>query len=487
MQALRLQQRFLPGNALVHCGQRWFRGRQVWRRNCMAESQGTSAPIENTQELVDHLAAGAKPKETWRIGTEHEKFGFRRSDLSPMPYEGPQGIGTMLKGLQRFGWAPVYEGENVIALQMGDQSITLEPGGQLELSGGLLKDLHETCNEVGAHISQVKEVAVEMDVAFAGFGFHPSATLDQCPVMPKGRYGIMRRYMPTKGSLGLNMMFRTATVQVNLDFSSEDDMVRKFRVALALQPVCTALFANSPFTEGKPNGFLSFRSQVWTDTDPDRCGILPFVFEDGMGFERYANYVLDVPMYFVHRGNEYIDASGQSFRDFLAGKLPALPGEKPILSDWEDHLTTVFPEVRLKTFLEMRGADGGPNSRLCAMPAMWVGLLYDSTCLDAAWDLVTDWTPEEHTFLRENVPVTGLRTEFRGQPLSELAKTVIGLAHDGLSRRAILDFEGHDETSFLNPLKDMLEGGQTLAEEALEAYRGRWHESVAPMFEEYAY
>lgn len=458
----------------------------VWRPDCMTDPKG-AAPIESKAELVDFIASGSKPKDAWRMGTEHEKFGFRISDRSPMPYEGPHGIGKMLDGLRRFGWQPVREGENIIALTMDDQSITLEPGGQLELSGGLLENLHQTCNEVGTHINQVKEVAAEMGVAFAGFGFHPEALLEDIPIMPKGRYGIMRRYMPTRGSLGLNMMFRTATVQVNLDFSSEADMVKKFRVALALQPICTALFANSPFTEGKPNGFLSYRSHIWTDTDPDRCGIIPFVFEDGMGFERYADWVLDAPMYFVHRGEDYLDASGQSFRDFLDGKLPALPGEKPLISDWEDHLTTVFPEVRLKRFLEMRGADGGPNNRLCAMPAMWVGLLYEQGPLDAAWDLVKDWTPEEHAQLRENVPVRALQTDFRGQPLSVIAGQVIGLAREGLSKRAVLDFEGQDETSFLNPLQEMIETGKTAADDSLDAYNGRWNKSVTPMFEEQAY
>ena len=349
-----------------------------------APPKSSGEPVTSKRQLVEWLAAGSKPRDRWRIGTEHEKFGFRLKDLRPLPYDGPDGIRALLEGLKRFGWEAVEENGKPIALTQDNCNVTLEPGGQFELSGAPVRTIHETCAEVHTHLRQVKQVSAELGTGMLGLGFQPKWARDDIPWMPKARYKIMRDYMPKKGKLGLDMMLRTCTVQVNLDFASEADMVRKFRVSLALQPIATALFANSPFTEGRPNGFLSYRSHVWTDTDPDRCGILPFVFEPGMGFERYVDYLLDVPMYFVYREGQYIDASGQSFRDFLQGRLPALPGEIPTVGDWSDHATTVFPEVRLKRFLEMRGADGGPWKRLCALPALWVGLLYDADALAAA-------------------------------------------------------------------------------------------------------
>ena len=450
-------------------------------------SPANAEPVTETRQLVEYLAAGCKPRERWRIGTEHEKFGYRIDDLSPVPYDGERGIGAMLEGLTRFGWKPVREGENIIALTMDSQSVTLEPGGQFELSGAPVRTLHETCAEVHDHLDQVKVVAAELGLGFHGLGFRPKSTRDEVHWMPKGRYAIMRRYMPTKGDLGLDMMTRTCTVQVNLDFDSEADMVKKFRVGLAFQPVATALFANSPFVEGKPSGYLSYRSHVWTDTDPDRCGTLPFVFEDGMGFERYVEHVLDVPMYFVYRDGTYIDAAGQSFRDFLAGELPALPGERPRMSDWEDHLTTLFPEVRLKKFLEMRGADGGPWGRLCALPALWVGLLYDAESLDAAWRLVEDWSAQEREAMREAVTRTGLATPFRDTTVRDLALEMLALARSGLARRAIIGGSGRDECHFLDTLDAIAASGRTPAEDLLDAYQGRWKQSVDPLFTEYAY
>ena len=444
-------------------------------------------PVTDKRELVEYLAAACTPREDWRIGTEHEKFGFNLDDLRPLPYGGPQGICAVLEGMERFGWAPVFEGDNVIALTFDGQAVTLEPGGQFELSGAPVANLHQTCAEVHSHLSQVKTVAEELGVAFVGVGFQPKWRREDIAVMPKGRYDIMRAYMPTRGSLGLDMMLRTCTVQVNLDFADEADMVKKMRVGLALQPVATALFANSPFTDGVPNGYLSYRSMVWTDTDPDRCGILPFVFEPGMGFERYVDHVLDVPMYFVHRDGRYIDASGQSFRDFLAGRLPALPGEHPTLSDWEDHMTTLFPEVRLKRFIEMRGADGGPWDIICALPALWVGLIYDQGALDAAWDMVKDWTIEDHQHLRSEVPKRALGTEFRGRAMLDIAREVLTIAREGLARRAILDGSGHDEAHFLAPLDAIAESGQTPAEGLLEAYYGEWEGSVDALFTDCAY
>jgi glutamate--cysteine ligase len=453
-----------------------------------APPKSSGERITGRDQLLTYMAAGCKPRQDWRIGTEHEKFAFTREDLRPLPYDGPRGIRVLLEGLSaQFGWTPVLEGDNPIALVKDSCSITLEPGGQLELSGAPLETIHETCSEVHDHLAQVKTIAEPLGISLIGLGFQPLWARDDIPWMPKDRYRIMRAYMPTKGKLGLDMMLRTCTVQVNLDFESEADMVKKFRVSLALQPVATALFANSPFTEGRPNGFLSYRSHVWTDADPDRCGILPFVFEDGMGFERYIDYALDVPMYFVYRGGRYLDASGLSFRDFLAGRLEILPGELPTTSDWGDHLSTIFPEVRLKTFLEMRGADGGPWKSLCALPALWVGLLYDQQALDAAWDLVADWTPEEHVALREGVPRLALKTPFRGGTVGDLAREVVALSEAGLRRRALPGKGDPDETQYLAPLREISEDGRTRAEDLLAAYEGEWQGRLEPLFRDYAY
>ncbi len=449
--------------------------------------QANQTRIESSTQLAEYIESGCKPKDRWRVGTEHEKFGFSRADKRALPYDGPAGIRAILHGMQRFGWEPVSEGGNVIALKQNGASITLEPGGQFELSGAPLDSIWQTCDEVNTHLEQVEQVSRELGAGFIGLGMTPNMRREDMPIMPKGRYEIMRRYMPKVGSLGLDMMFRTCTVQANLDYSSEADMVKKFRVSLALQPVATALFANSPFTDGKPNGYLSYRSHIWEDTDPDRCGILPFVFEDGMGFERYVDYVLDVPMYFIYRDGRYIDVAGQSFRDFMDGRLPGRPGELPTMDDWEQHMTTVFPEVRLKTFLEMRGADGGPWKRLCALPALWVGLLYDQGVLDAAWDLVKDWSIEDHERLRADVPRLALKAPVPGGTMQDLAKRVLDLAADGLRRRARLDFKGDDESGFLASLRHIAETGRTQADDLLEAYAGKWNGSVLPVFDEYAY
>lgn len=450
-------------------------------------SSTDAARIESHQQLVDDLAAGCKPPEDWRIGTEHEKFGFRLSDLRPPTYEGPQGIRAVLEGLAQFGWTPVLEGEHLIALKKDGASVTLEPAGQLELSGAPLENLHQTCRETAGHLGELKIVSDRLGIGFLGMGFQPRWSREDMPWMPKGRYRIMREYMPRVGGLGLDMMTRTCTVQVNLDFASEADMVKKFRVSLALQPIATALFADSPFREGQPNGFLSYRSHIWTDTDPDRTGMLDFVFDDGFGFERYVDYILDVPMYFVYRKGRYIDAAGLSFRDFLRGELGVLPGERPTFADWNDHLTTAFPEVRLKRYLEMRGADGGPWSRLCALPAFWAGLLYDQTALDAAWDLVRDFSMEERTALRDGVPRQALKLPFRHGSVLELAREALKISAHGLMRRARSNCNGVDERIYLEPLIEIVESGQTAAERKLELFHGAWGGSVDPVFREYAY
>ena len=456
-----------------------------------APAKSNATPVTGKDDLIAWFADGSKPPERWRIGTEHEKLAFTLRDLRPLPHDGgPDGPGVrdLLDRLMAYGWTPVTESGSLIALSCPTGgSVTLEPGGQLELSGAPLETIHQTCAETTNHHLNLKTVCAELGIGLIGLGFNPKWARDDIPWMPKGRYGIMRRYMPTKGALGLDMMLRTCTVQVNLDFSSEADMVRKFRAAIRLQPLATALWANSPFTEGHPNGYLSYRSQIWTDTDPDRCGMLPFVFEDGMGFERYVDYMLDVPMYFVYREGRYIDVAGQSFRDFMAGRLPGLPGERPTIGDWSDHVTTAFPEVRLKTYLEMRGTDGGPWSRICALPAFWVGLLYDSTALDEIEQLTKDWTVAEIAALRDAVPVQALRTPFRDATLREVALDVLRIARGGLARRGRVNSQGRDETCFLDVLFEIAETGRCPAEDHLEAFHGRWNGSVDPLFVEYAY
>ncbi|MEJ5206905.1 glutamate--cysteine ligase [Denitratimonas sp. CY0512] len=461
----------------------------------MQAETSRNEPIHDRRVLTQVLAAGGKPREAWRIGTEHEKFGFHLPvpgqdpalALRPPGYDGERGIGAMLRGLAGLGWQAVEENGVLIALQRDGASVTLEPAGQLELSGAPLENIHETCCETTGHLEEVKAVAEPLGLGFLGMGFQPKWRREDMPWMPKGRYKIMRQYMPKVGTLGLDMMTRTCTVQVNLDFANEADMVKKFRVSLALQPVATALFADSPFTEGRPNGFLSYRSHIWTDTDPDRTGMLDFVFEDGFGYERYVDYLLDVPMYFVQRGSDYIDVAGQSFRDFLDGRLPGLPGELPTLRDWSDHMTTAFPEVRLKTFLEMRGADGGPWNRLCALPAFWVGLLYDDAALDAAWDLVRDFTRAERHALRDGVPRHGFKLPFREATLRELALEALKISRAGLARRARCNPAGEDESLFLDPLFEFALANQTPAERKLDLFHGPWGGSVDPVFEQFAY
>ncbi len=445
--------------------------------------------ITSKAQMVEFLAAGCKPKERWRIGTEHEKFPFLTDSLKPVPYEGERSIRALLEGLkERHGWAPIMEGENIIGL-VDDHggSITLEPGGQFELSGAAVSDLHQTCEEVHDHLSHIRDIGDKLGIGFLGMGFSPAWTLEETPIMPKGRYRIMRAYMARTGRLGRDMMFRSATVQVNLDFASEADMVRKMRVSLALQPLATALFANSPFTEGRANGYQSFRSAIWLDTDPDRTGMLPFVFEEGFGFERYVDYALDVPMYFVYRNGQYLDAAGQSFRDFLAGRLPALPGELPTLLDWENHLSTIFPEVRLKQFLEMRGADGGPWKSLCALPAFWTGLLYDSSSLDAAWDLVKDWSAEQRWQLRTDVPKLALKAQTGGRTLRDVARECLKIARAGLDGRGIIGCRQRSESLFLDALDEIVEFGETQSDVLLGLYRGRWRGDVSHVFRDFAY
>lgn len=451
----------------------------------MSIPQSAGGPIESRDDLVRYLADGCKPRGDWRIGTEHEKFVYCLKTHNPLRYEGVPGIKALLEGMRKFGWEPILEGENIIGLTQNGAAISLEPGGQFELSGAPLKTVHETCAEVNIHQQQVRQVAAEIGAGALGLGYAPTWPLSEVYPMPKGRYEIMKRYMPKVGGYGEEMMFRTCTVQVNLDFASEADMVKKFRVALALQPVATALFANSPFREGKHNGFLSYRAHVWTDVDNDRAGMLPWVFEKGMGFERYVDYVLDVPMYFIYRDGKYIDLAGKSFRDFLAHKIPEVKHIEPQMSDWADHLTTIFPEVRLKKFLEMRGADGGTWRRICGLPALWVGILYDDVALDAAWDMVKDWTTAERQAMRDCVARTAFQTPFRSTTVWELAQRMLEISAEGLKRRAAHDSIGMTEEGFLVPLRELVNRGYTRAEELLQKYRTDWGKDLKQIFTEY--
>ncbi|NCV11131.1 MAG: glutamate--cysteine ligase [Rhodobacteraceae bacterium] len=463
----------------------------------MSIPQSGGGPIERYEQMAEYLASGCKPKEDWRIGTEdwrigteHEKFGFCKDSLLPLPYEGERSIYAVLSALRdRHDWQELHEAGKLIGLTKDGANISLEPGGALELSGAPLETIHETCDEVNVHLKEVKDIADEIGVGFIGLGAAPTWMHEEMPLMPKGRYKLMDAYMGKVGTMGRTMMRRTSTVQVNLDYSSEADMIQKLRVGIALQPVAVALFANSPFFEGKPNGHKSWRSRVWRDTDNARAGMIPFVFDDDFGFERWVEYALDVPMYFVYRDGKYIDALGQSFRDFLDGKLPALPGEKPTLSDWGDHLTTAFPEARIKKYIEMRGADGGPWRRLCALPAFWVGLCYEQDSLDAAWDLVKDWDAETREALRVTASVDGLRAKVGNIDMHELSKSVLDIAHAGLAKRARPGAGGMipDETHFLNALMESVETKKTPADELMDHYNGAWAGDLNRIFAEFSY
>lgn len=456
----------------------------------MSIPQSGGGPIERHEQLASYLADGCKPKAKWRIGTEHEKFGYCKDTHQPLPYAGERSIQAVLEGLRDgHGWAPVTEGGHLIGLEKDGANVSLEPGGQLELSGAPLETIHETCDEVNAHLADVKDIADKIGVGFIGLGAAPEWSHAQVPMMPKGRYKLMDAYMPKVGTMGHTMMRRTCTVQVNLDFASEADMVQKMRVAIALQPVATALFANSPFLDGKPNGHKSWRARVWRDLDAARTGTVPFVFDDGFGFEAWAEYALDVPMYFVYRDGHYVDAMGQSFRDFMNGTLPALPGETPTLSDWADHLTTIFTEARVKQFIEMRGADGGPWRRLCALPALWVGLMYDQGALDAAWDLVKGWDTATRDAMRVAASVEGLQAKVGDISMLDLAREVVTLSEAGLKARASPGAGGlvPDETHFLNALKESLETGKVPADELLERYHGDWNGDLSRIYDEYSY
>ena len=450
---------------------------------------GTAQPVTDRAQLIEWFAERGKPKSAWRIGTEHEKFLFRKDSFKPVAYEGGQGVGELLRLLEeQYDMQPIIEKGLIIGLKSDDGgSITLEPGGQLELSGAPLESLHETCAETGAHLRQMREITQQLELCMLGVGFQPLWQRRDISWMPKGRYKIMREYMPKRGQLGLDMMLRSCTVQVNLDYEDERDMVRKFRTSLALQPIATALFANSPFKDGQPSGQKSTRAEAWTDTDPDRCGVPGFVFDDDFGYARWVDYILDVPMYFLHRGEDYLDVSGLSFRDFMAGSLPGFEGQFPSMADFEDHVTTAFPEVRLKGYLEMRGADGGSWGNICALPALWVGLLYDDGALDAAESLIKGITASDVEAARMAVAKDGLQAEMAGRSVHKIAHEVLEIAEAGLKSRKLLDSKGEDERKYLAPLQEIVKSGKTYADEMLDKYYSAWDEDITHIFKEYHY
>lgn len=450
---------------------------------------GTAQPVTDRAQLIEWFAERGKPKSAWRIGTEHEKFLFRKDSFKPVAYEGGQGVGELLRLLEeQYDMQPIIEKGLIIGLKSDDGgSITLEPGGQLELSGAPLESLHETCAETGAHLRQMREITQQLELCMLGVGFQPLWQRRDISWMPKGRYKIMREYMPKRGQLGLDMMLRSCTVQVNLDYEDERDMVRKFRTSLALQPIATALFANSPFKDGQPSGLKSTRAEAWTDTDPDRCGVPGFVFDDDFGYSRWVDYILDVPMYFLHRGEDYLDVSGLSFRDFMAGSLPGFEGQFPSMADFEDHVTTAFPEVRLKGYLEMRGADGGSWGNICALPALWVGLLYDDGALDAAESLIKGITASDVEAARMAVAKDGLQAEMAGRSVHKIAHEVLEIAEAGLKSRKLLDSKGEDERKYLAPLQEIVKSGKTYADEMLDKYYSAWDEDITHIFKEYHY
>ncbi len=456
----------------------------------MSIPQSGGAAVESYDQLVEYCAEGCKPPEDWRIGTEHEKFGFNASSGLPLPYDGECSIRALLEGLRdEFGWNELREARNIIGLEKDGANISLEPGGQLELSGAPLNSLHETCDEVNEHLRQVKTIADRVGARFIGIGAAPHWFHDQMPMMPKGRYRLMTEYMGRVGLFGTSMMYRTCTVQVNLDFATESDMVKKLRVGLALQPIATALFAYSPYFEGKKTGLLSVRNRFWHDLDSDRTGMLPFVFEEGFGFEAWTDYALNVPMYFVHRDGVYHNALGQSFRDFMQGRLPALPGEKPLISDWADHLTTIFPEARVKRFIEMRGADAGPWRNLCALPSFWTGIMYHQPALDAAWDFVRGWDADTRAGLRVAAYQRGLAGEYNGVRIAECAERAFQFAQEGLKARAVPGARGmiRDESHLLHPLHECLEAGMTPAEELMRMVETEWGGDLNRIYTECSY
>ena len=457
----------------------------------MARDTTDNTLITGIEMLADYLAKGSKPKDQWRIGTEHEKFPFYIKDNKPVSYAGDRGIRAILEALKdRLAWTPIIDEGNIIGLAGpgGKGAISLEPGGQFELSGAPVKTIFETCREVNTHLANLRAVAEPLGIGFLGLGGSPKWTLDETPRMPKSRYKIMADYMPEVGRDGLNMMYRTCTIQVNLDFSSETDMRRKMQVAMKLQSVATALFALSPFTEGKPNGWLSWRSHIWRDTDNNRSGVLPFVFSKDFGFADYVDWALDVPMYFVLRDGHYHRCTDVTFRQFLNGAMKdRLDDAKPNMGDWINHLSTLFPEVRLKQFLEMRGADGGPWRRICALPAFWVGLLYDEEALAQAEAMTKDWSYEEVLAMRNDVPKFALKTPFRKGTIQDLARECLDLSRLGLKNRQCVNAEGNDETHFLYPLDDVVITGKTSAETLLSEYKTVWDGDIDKVFDEYAY
>jgi glutamate--cysteine ligase len=439
------------------------------------------APIEAVDQLVEFLRRSEKPPERWRVGTEHEKVGLWVPELRPVPYEGERGIAALLDAVaESDGWTRLREGEHLVALRKDGASVTLEPGGQLELSGAPLRTIHETCSEFQTHLAMMKRVCEPLGIVWLGLGMHPIHGVPEIPSMPKSRYRIMRSYLPARGSLSLEMMYATATVQANYDFSDEADMVAKMRTALAVSPIVSAIFANSSLSEGKANGFVSRRLHIWQHTDPERTGLLPFVFEPDMGYRRYIEWALDVPMFFFVREGSYHPAGGMTFRRFLR---EGWGEQRATFADFDRHLTTLFPEVRLKHVIEVRGADAVPPGLTCSLPALWKGILYDADALEAAWRLVGDATQEEREAARSEVSRRGLAAHYAGRPMLELAGELARTASEGLRRIGHAGRRDPDESSFLDPVFEQLATGASPGQIVLERWEGEWQRSPDRLIE----
>ena len=425
-------------------------------------------PVTDKLQLAEYLEQGCKPGTDWRVGVEYERFVCRGKDLCPAPYYGPGGIEALLRALEQFGWQPDAGTGPLIALSRGREHVSLEPAGQLEYASVPVADVHRIDADLAGHCREVAALAEDLGLALLGLGFEPLYPAQINNWIPQERFNIMRGYMPRVGGHGLDMMQRTASIQINLDYASEEDMVRKYRAALALQPVFIALAAGSPFASGRATGYQSYRSHVWQHTDSDRCGLPEIVFDEAMGFERYVDWVLDVPMYSIVRSGHHVDTAGESFRRFLAGELRPVPGETPTLDDWKYHLQTLCPEVRLKQLLELRGPDSGSPAMVSGLAALSVGLFYDDRSLAAVSDLIAHWNRETRQCLYCQAAERGLAAEFRGLNLGEIAALLLDLAAEGLGRRGIQNEKGNDERVYLEPLREIVETGQTLSAQMLE-------------------
>jgi len=445
--------------------------------------------VINKNELIGYFFDGVKSKNNLKIGVEHEKFILNKESLKPISYYENNGIKNILEKLTTLGWEPLYDDNKntIIAVKKGKQAITLEPGGQIELSGAPLDNIHETCEETTNHLKELKKLGNEFNFILLGIGVEPNLKLDDFPWMPKQRYKIMRKYMEQVGTLGHHMMKRTCTNQVNIDYSSEEDMINKIRLILNLESIATAIFSNSPFDQGNVSKYRSLRSHFWHHTDPNRTGLLPFVFDKDFNFEKYTDYALNIPMYFIRREHKYINMTQYTFKDYLEGKCTKVNYEAT-LDDWEDHLTTLFPQVRLKHYLEIRSMDACNWDLICSQPAFWIGILYDDEILDKIKQITEDWKGEDRQYLNKRVPEDGLKTEFKKRKLIDFAQEFFELSKKGLSKRNQLSKNGEfDESIHMKDLENNLTDGCSPADCLITKFNTTWEKSVLPIYKELAY